>query len=136
MKNLYCLFFLLFLFGAVNAQEKKERGERKRMTVEERAQRTTEWMKNTLDLTEAQIAPVDSINLLFVKAQHILFQTSEGDRAKIKDALEALEEQKIVALGKVLTPEQMKTYKEKSDEMRKNFRNRDGKRGRRPAPAS
>jgi hypothetical protein len=93
---------------------------RQRMTVEERAKKITEWMTKELNLTEDQIQPIDSINLLFTKAQQILFQSAEGDRDKIREAMGALEKEKEGALEKVLTEDQLDTYKEKTREMEQN----------------
>jgi len=111
--------FLLTVFTCVLAQS--QRGGQ-RMTVEERAKRTTEWMKEELNLTTEQIAPVDSINLLFAKAQQIIFQSSDGDREKIRETMEALENEKVLSLSEVLTEEQIELYKEKVKEMTNNRR--------------
>ncbi len=95
---------------------------RQRMTVEERAKSVTEWMKTELKLTSEQIAPVDSINLLFAKTQQLLFQSADGDRTKIRESMEGLEKEKVTALAKVLTPEQLEAYKKKAQEMLQNRR--------------
>ena len=113
--------FLLTVFTCVLAQS--QRGGQ-RMTVEERAKRTTEWMKEELNLTTEQIAPVDSINLLFAKAQQIIFQSSDGDREKIRETMEALESEKELSLSEVLTEEQIELYKKKVKEMANNRRQR------------
>lgn len=122
MKKLLLLVLFSVIFSGVHAQ-------RNRITVEERAKRNTEWMKNELNLSEEQIPPVDSINLLFTKAQHVLMQNEEGNREKIREALTALDAQKTESLKTVLTSDQLETYKKKSEEMRNN-RNRGGRRGR------
>lgn len=97
------------------AQPPQNRGQR--MTVEERAKRTTEWMTTELKLSQEQINPVDSINLLFARAQQSYFQSVDGDRDKIREAMVTLETEKEAALAKVLTPEQLETYKAKVKEM-------------------
>lgn len=131
MKKLLLLFAFLVTISGLYAQNRNERPQRERMTVEERAKRTTEWMKEALSLSEEQIPPVDSINLLYTKAQHVLMQSAEGDREKIRESLNALEVQKVEALKAVLTPEQLTTYEKKSEEMRNAFRNREGRGSRR-----
>jgi hypothetical protein len=111
---LFTAVLLLFLFTFANAQN--PRGGQ-RMSVEERAKTTTDWMIKELGLTPEQIAPIDSINLLFAKAQQIIFQSADGDREKIRETMEALEKEKVTALAKVLTAEQLDLYRKKRDEM-------------------
>jgi len=115
MKKIFLLLVaLLPLFAPVKAQN-SQGGQR--MSVEERAKMTTEWMTKELDLTVEQITPVDSINLLFAKAQQIIFQSADGDREKIRETMEALEKEKEASLSKVLTVEQLELYKKKRVEM-------------------
>lgn len=116
----------LLIMNVVLMLAQPPQGGKPRMTVEERAKKTTEWMVKELSLSQDQVAPVDSINLLFTKTQQILFQSSEGSRDKMRDAMTALEKEKETALSKVLTKEQLETYKEKAKEM---MNNRGGGRG-------
>ncbi len=122
MKNLLLSCVMLLSITMVEAQQPPQG--RQRMTVEERAKQITEWMTTELNLTSAQIAPVDSINLLFAQAQRVLFQAAEGDRDKIRENMTVLAKEKETALAKVLTPEQLEAYKKKNAEMMDNFRNR------------
>jgi hypothetical protein len=109
------------VFSLANAQN--ARGGQK-MSVEERAKMTTEWMIKELNLTSEQIAPVDSVNLLFAKAQQVIFQSSEGDREKIRETMLALEKEKETAFSGILTAEQLELYKKKRSEMLENSRKR------------
>jgi hypothetical protein len=125
MKRSVILFLTLLFVTVLTAQE--ERPNRRPATIEERAKRTTEWMSKSLKLSPEQIPPVDSINLLYIKAQQTLFRSSEGDREKVRTALSALEEKKQEALSVFLTADQMKIYRQRISEMR-NRRNREGRR--------
>jgi predicted methyltransferase len=78
-------------------------------------------------LTEKQIAPVDSINLLYAKAQVALRENASGDREKIREAMVALATKKEEALVAVLTKEQMDLYKKRMSE-RGNFTRRNNQR--------
>ena len=120
----------VFCLSAQNQQDQQRSG-RNRATVEERAKNTTVWMTEALNLSEEQIAPVDSINLLYTKAQHVLFQSSQDDRGKIREALAALEAQKVEALEKVLTTDQVDLYKKRVEEQQNRGRNRESRRSRR-----
>jgi hypothetical protein len=121
MKQILLMSIILLVSLSSFAQ-----GGGQRMTVEDRAKRTTDWMKTELKLTEQQIVPVDSINLLYAKTQQLLFQAAEGDRDKVRESMTGLEKEKENALSKVLTSSQLETYKAKTKEMMENFRNRGG----------
>ncbi|MDR3262313.1 MAG: DUF4890 domain-containing protein, partial [Tannerella sp.] len=100
------------------------RGGGRSFSPEEMAQRTTEWMTKELNLTSDQTTPVDSINLLYARAQQILFQSSEGERDKIREAMDALNQEKEKALAKVLTEAQLELYKKRVSEMANRRRQR------------
>ena len=117
-------FIVLLNAGIVFSQPPQ--GGAQRMTVEERAKKTTEWMTTELSLTQEQIAPVDSINLLFTKVQQTYFQSVDGDRDKVREAMITLGKEKEEALSKVLTPKQMEDYKVKIQEMMNNRNSRRG----------
>ena len=122
MKKLLLSSVMLLCAFVLQAQQPPQG--RQRMSAEERAKLATEWMTAELKLTPKQVAPVDSINLLFAKAQGVVFQAAEGDRDKMRDNMTALNKEQEAALAKVLTTEQLETYKKKSEEMRENSRNR------------
>jgi anion-transporting ArsA/GET3 family ATPase len=123
MKKLAFITVLLLLISTfANAQNPRSGGQR--LSVEERAKMTTDWMVKELNLTPEQIAPIDSINLLFAKAQQVIFQSSDGDREKIRETMEALEKEKETTFSVILTPEQLDLYKKKRDEMTTNRRRR------------
>ena len=124
MKKIGTLIFITLLnIGLVIAQPPQGRGNR--VSVEEWAKRTTEWMEKELDLTPDQVTPIDSINLLFAKAQQAYFQTVDrGDRDKIREAMTTLEQEKITSLSKILTSEQLELYKVKIQEVRDNAERR------------
>ncbi|MDR1336953.1 MAG: DUF4890 domain-containing protein [Tannerella sp.] len=107
---------------AQTPQGGRQHGEGRRITAEEMAKRTTEWMTTELNLTAEQTAPVDSINLLFAQAQQILFQSAEGDREKLRESMTALNQEKEKALSAVLTEEQIELYRKKVTEMASNRR--------------
>jgi Spy/CpxP family protein refolding chaperone len=116
MRTFILLIACMFAIVCTSAQEGR------RLSPEETAQHLTEWMTTELKLTGEQQAPVDSINLLFARAQQILFQSANGDRDKIREAMTALNQEKEKALADVLTPEQLDDFKKKSAEMISNRR--------------
>ena len=121
MKNVLLSVVLLVCVSSLQAQPPQGR---QRMSVEERAKQTTEWMTTELNLTQEQVAPVDSINLLFTKAQQVVIQAADGDRDKMRENMTALDKEKETALSKVLTSEQLDTYKKKNEEIMEKFWNR------------
>lgn len=98
-----------------------------RRSPEENAKRTTEWMSSELKLTPEQITPVDSINLVFAKAQAKLFETANGDFSSVREAMQKLNEEREKAYAKFLTKEQLEAYKKLYQER---MRNRGGNRNR------
>jgi len=115
MKKIGILFVIALFYVGVGFSQPPQGGQR--MTLEERAQKTTEWMTKELDLTKEQIELVNSVNLVFAKAQQAYIQAVDGDRDKIREAMLALGKEKEEALSKILTEEQLEKYKAKVQEM-------------------
>ena len=137
MKKIYLLAIVLLATSFVFAQRPQDGrgnqgqgGPRRQFSAEQFAQRQSDWMKRDLNLTEAQIAPVDSINLVYAKAQAALFQAASGDRESMRTAMQALATQKEEALSAVLTQEQMDLYKQRMQQMMERRGNRMGGPGR------
>jgi hypothetical protein len=97
-----CLFIVTL---AVSAQRPNQG------TPEENAKRNTERMKTELNLTPEQVAPVDSINLVFAKAQAKLIEKANGDFASVREDMQKLNALRSEAYEKVLTKEQLASYK-------------------------
>jgi len=120
MKKIYFLALLLLATSFTFAQ-RPEGGIRKegqrQFSAEQMAQRNTERMKRTLNLTDAQVASVDSINLVYAKAQAALFQSGKENREQNREAMKALGTQKREAISAVLTTEQMDSYKQQMNKM-------------------
>jgi hypothetical protein len=113
---------LLFAQSPQGPQEQRGRQRQERISPEAIAKRNTEWMTKELNLTAEQVAPVDSINLVFAKAQQVIFQSAGEDRQKFRENLQALEKEKETSLSGVLTAEQLELYKKKREEMTRNRR--------------
>ena len=105
-KVLFVIICLSVVSVTVFAQQ---RGTRR--TPEESAKQTTEQLKTELKLTAKQIAPVDSINLVYAKAVAKLRENSTGDFASMREPMQKLEEQREKAFVKILTKEQLEGYK-------------------------
>ena len=103
----------------VSATMFAQRGNTQR-TPEENAKRTTERMKTELNLTAEQVAPVDSINLVFAKAQAKLMEKANGDFASVRDDMQKLNALRLKAYEKVLTDEQIEAYKKMMAERMRN----------------
>jgi len=97
-------------------------GQFTRLTPEESAKATTQRMNDSLKLTARQIAPIDSINLVFAKRQAKLMEDmgAGGDRTAMMESFTKLQEERTKAYEKVLTPAQMATYR-KQEEARRSF---------------
>ena len=127
---LFVIVCLLVVSFAVSAQP-GQRGDRQQRSPEENAKRNTEWMKTELKLTEDQIAPVDSINLVYAKAQAKLRESANGDFSSMRENMQKLEALRLEAYEKVLTEEQIQAYKKFIEERRQRGPGQGGPGGRR-----
>ena len=120
MRKILFLFVSLFIVAlSVSAQPGQRGG-----TPEENAKRNTEQMKTSLNLTPAQIAPVDSINLVYAKALAKLWESSSGDFASMREPMQKLQADQLKAFEKVLTDEQLQAYRKSLEERQRNRGNR------------
>jgi len=124
-KILFAIVCLFALTLTVSAQP----GGGNRRTPEENAKRMTDMMKTELNLTPAQVTPVDSINLVFAQAQAKLFEKANGDRDAIREDMQKLNALRLEAYGKVLTQEQLDAYKKMMEERMRNRGNGGGGNG-------
>jgi len=124
-KVLFVSFCLLLASTAIFAQQ----GQRVQRTPEEMAKRQTERMTTDLKLTPEQVAPVDSINLVFAKAQAKLIEKANGDFASVRDDMQKLNALRLEAFEKVLTKEQLDAYKQTMQERMRNRGDRGGQGG-------
>jgi len=130
MKRIGFFVFFALLSICIVFTQPPQGGRGQRATVEERAKKTTEWMKKELELTKEQIVLVDSINLLFAKVQQSYYQAVDGDRDKVREAMLTLEKEKEEALSKVLTTSQLDAYRKAKNQALMNLRTPSGsKRG-------
>ena len=123
-KYLFAIVCLFVVSSTVFAQRPNPR------SPEENAKQTTEWMKTELNLTPEQVAPIDSINLVFAQAQAVLIERANGDFASVREDMRKLNALRLEAYEKILTDEQMEAYKKFMEERQRNRGNRGGGRGR------
>ena len=119
MKKILFLFVCSFILSmTLSAQQGNM------PTPEESAKRTTQMMKDSLNLSKQQIAPVDSINLVYSKAMSKLFQDANGDFSNIREDMQKLGATRDKALEKFLTDEQLQAFKKMMERRMRNFGNR------------
>lgn len=124
MKRFLFVSVCLLVFSlTISAQQGGPRSQR---TPEENAKRMTEMMTKELNLTADQVAPVDSINLVFSQAQAKLRESANGDFSSMRENMQKLNALRVESLEKVLTKEQMDAYKKLMEERMKNRENRGG----------
>jgi len=116
MKRFF-LAIVCVLVVSLTVSAQQGRGGNQR-TPEENAKRQTERMTTDLKLTPEQVAPVDSINLVFAQARAKLIEKANGDFASVRDDMQKLSALQLEAYGKVLTDDQLATYKKQMEERR------------------
>ncbi len=105
-------------FVSTFAQESKKQ-ECQRPTVEERAKKQTERMKEKLGLTEDQAKTVYDINLKYAKEDEKKFSKKEQERQKRMEEFKISQAQKDAELKKVLNAEQYDKFQKQKGEMKK-----------------
>ncbi|MDR1779389.1 MAG: DUF4890 domain-containing protein [Tannerella sp.] len=84
----------------------------------EMAKRQTDWMKSELKLSDEQTVAVDAINVSYSKKMQEMFAGGPGgDFDEMREKMTKLNADKEAELAKVLTAEQLETYKKKAAEM-------------------
>jgi hypothetical protein len=84
-------------------------------TAEERARFQTEWMKQSLGLSDDQQAQVDPLNLKYARQMDGVKNIS-GKFAKLKKAKSIMDE-KDKELKKILNKDQYQLYQDKKEEL-------------------
>jgi hypothetical protein len=116
MKKEFQSFFLFasFIFLSVYALGQSNRSV---PPPAERAKKQTEWMRTHLNLTDAQAAQAESINLNYANKTEQLRINAQDKRQKLK-TLKSYAKAKDDELKKVFTAEQYKTYQAKKEELK------------------
>ena len=91
-------------------------GRNKDATPEERAEKMTHKMVEKLSLNEKQAKSLEKVNLDFAKKREAMFNDNKAERQKNKEAMKKLNDEQKAAIGKILTPEQMKKWEELKEE--------------------
>jgi len=110
-KFLFAIVCFLVVSLTVSAQR-----DGNRLSPEESAKRMTERMTTELNLTPEQVVPIDSINLVFAKAQAQLRENANGDFASIREDMRKLGALRLEAYEKILTDEQIQAYQKIMEE--------------------
>jgi Spy/CpxP family protein refolding chaperone len=103
--------------SAMAQGEKKDRGEFKKMTLEQRVQKQTDRMSNSLQLTDDQKQALYKANLESAQA---FKKEREERRAKMKALSQAREEK----LKSILTPDQFQKHLAQKAERKKKMQER------------
>ena len=128
-KLLFVSVCLLICLATASAQQGQgNRGGGQGRTPEETAKRNTEMMKDSLKLNARQVVRVDSINLVYAKAQAKLRENANGDFASIREDMTKLNEKQLKDFEKVLTKDQLAKY-QKMMEARRNRMGQGGGQG-------
>ncbi|MEM1136946.1 MAG: hypothetical protein AAGI07_13995 [Bacteroidota bacterium] len=123
MKQVSILFFTVLIFSFQLTMAQGRRGGREKLSTEERAQRQTTFMKDSLNLTDEQLAVVQEVNLKYAKEREGLMQKDIPRQEKMYD-METLEIKREKELKKILDKEQFKKLKAMEERRRAKFRER------------
>ncbi len=94
-----------------------------------------EKLKESLELTDEQVAALEPIFAAHDQKRRELFESRSAERQAMREQMNALRLEMDEDIGEILTEEQMKTYVEQREEMRQRFR-QEGRGGRGGPPPS
>lgn len=125
-KTLLSLLLFIATFASYQplmAQANKVKKEAKMMTMssDERATKMTDWMKTNLNLTDDQVSKVSAINMKYAKQNQQIYNGTNSKEKKM-EMMKTNEAAKEKEIKSVLNDEQFKTYKQKRNEMHKQFK--------------
>ena len=106
---------------------------------EQRAQRQTQLMTDSLALSEAQTAKVGEVNLKYAKKMQEIRKSADGDYTAMREMMQSMRKEQQTELNKYLTAEQAAKWETIEAQLRerRGRRGGKGKRGkRRKAPES
>jgi len=109
MRKILFLFVSLLVVSVTVSAQQGQRGQR--MTPEESAKQYTELMTSEFKLTAQQVTSVTSVNLEIAKEQSKLMENANGDFSSLRESRQKLEEKRAASLEKILTKDQMDSYK-------------------------
>ena len=133
MRIPFLIFLFLMQYLGILAQEHENRHRvHERVPIEERADRQTKIMTDSLALDEVQASSIHEINLKYIKAREELMAEEISRQEKMFN-IETLEIKQHKEFKKVLTKEQFKKLQEmeerRKEAMRQKFMERRNKRG-------
>lgn len=125
MKTIKRSLLVVFLSMLVTVSfSQQPRGQRQRMSPEERATQSTEWMKKELKLNDKVAKKVQEINLKFAKQQQEKMQEAmqSGDRSQMRPIMTKINDAKNKELKSLLGDEKYELYLKKLEERRQKGR--------------
>jgi Spy/CpxP family protein refolding chaperone len=137
MKKTFMIFSLVvFMIASAYAQEGRPEGAGGRPNPEEFRKKQVEMMKKELNLTDVQVAKIDSAFAEMGKKMEASRSQAQGteDRDKMREQMMAMREENDKALQKILTPDQYKKWQEIQEKMRSERRGGPGGPGGQGAP--
>ena len=115
-----------------------DRGNRERMTPEQRIQRQTEQLVEELKLNKEQEQKVAAINKKYMEKQSFdwsrMRDASDDERAKMREERAKIQAEKDKEIKSVLTAEQVKLYEAAQKKRAEERRNGQGRRGAQGGP--
>ena len=122
----YHRFFVLLIFTInVFAQQGGGQG-RGNMDPKEIAERQTNQMKETLNLTAEQLPKIEALNLKYAEKMKAARDEAAGDRESMRSTMRAMMQEKDVPLKEILTAEQWTKLEEWRKEARESGQRRRG----------
>lgn len=125
MKSKKSVLFILTLLVSLCWNCQSDAQEQRKITPEKMANMQTKMQKEALDLNDAEVEKMKSINLKYAKKMQPLIQEIRSTKNKEKfKSLRSLNQEKNYEVAQVLSREQYEAYMNLQKKMRKKMRER------------
>ncbi len=125
MKSKKSVLFILTLLVSLCWNCQSDAQEQRKITPEKMANMQTKMQKEALDLNDAEVEKMKSINLKYAKKMQPLIQEIRSTKNKEKfKSLRSLNQEKNYEVAQVLSREQYEAYMKLQKKMRKKMRER------------
>ena len=127
--SFYTGFLVLFFFSFSPSFAQQGGGDRRNMDPKEMAERQTNQMKESLELTAEQLPKVEALNLKYAEKFKVARDEAGDDRESMRDTIMGIIKEKDVEMKKILTADQWTKFNKERKERMQNRGSGGGRRG-------
>ena len=127
--SFYTGLLILFFFSISSSFAQQGGGDRRNMDPKEMAERQTNQMKESLELTAEQLPKVEVLNLKYAEKFKAAREEAGDDRESMRSTMMGMMKEKDVEMKKILTADQWTKFDRERKERMQNRGSGGGRRG-------